>query len=185
MARQQEVWIGPAAENDAVSLVAYMHRLTNEPHNNISLDPGQWNMTVEQERAFVKGRNSDPRKGIFLVAKSGDEVIGIAQLDRGDKPNNQHAASLGISVDGAWRGKGIGTKMLKCLLAWAAEEKLIRIQLKVFSRNSKAIKLYEQFGFVEEGRHPYACCKQGIWVHDVTMGLILRTPTESFEMPDE
>jgi hypothetical protein len=48
--------IREARVDDAPPLVAYMHRLTGEPHNNILLDPGQWTMTEEQEREFLSKR---------------------------------------------------------------------------------------------------------------------------------
>lgn len=168
-----ELRIGAAEEKDAEALIAYMHRLTGEPHNNITLDPGQWTMTVEDERAFLARRNADGDKGIFAVATVGHELVGVGQLDRGSKPANRHAATLGISVDASWRRQGIATALMAYLLAWAREQGLVRIELKVFTRNAGAIQLYRKFGFVEEGRHPKACCKQGVWVDDLTMGLIL------------
>jgi RimJ/RimL family protein N-acetyltransferase len=168
-----ELHIRPAEDKDAEALIAYMHRLTSEPHNNITLDPGQWTMTVEEERAFLAKRNVDPNKGIFAVATVGHELVGIGQLDRGAKPTIRHAATLGISVDAAWRRRGIATALMTYLLTWAREHDLVRIELKVLTRNAGAIQLYRKFGFAEEGRHPKACCKQGVWVDDLTMGLIL------------
>ncbi len=165
-------------ERDAEAMMGYMQRLTNEPHNNITTDPGQWRMTVEEERAFLARRKEDGDKGVMVVATMGEEVVGAANLERGGKATNRHAGSLGISVDAAWRGKGIGTALMEHLLAGAREQGLVRIELRVFTRNPVARRLYEKFGFVEEGRHPYAWCKQGVWVEEVTMGLILRPEAE-------
>lgn len=170
---QTKLRIRAAQESDAEALIAYMHRLTNEPHNNITLDPGQWTMTVEDERAFLAHRNANVDNGIFAVATVGQEVVGLAQLDRGTKPSTRHAATLGISVDAAWRRQGIATALMDYLLAWAGKQALVRIELKVFARNAGAIQLYRKFGFIEEGRHPKALLKQGIWVDDLTMGLVL------------
>jgi len=165
--------IRPAVPEDAEALIAYMHRLTSEPHNNISIDPGQWSMTVEDERAYIARRNANPDSGIFAVATVGDAVVGVAQWDRGSRPTNRHAAMLGLSVDAAWRRRGIATAMMHYLMAWARQHALVRLELKVFTRNTAAIHLYQKFGFREEGLHPYAFCKQGIWVDDLTMALIL------------
>jgi RimJ/RimL family protein N-acetyltransferase len=168
-----ELHIRAAEEQDAEALIAYMHRLTNEPHNNISIDPGQWTMTVDEERVFLAQRSADSDKGIFAVAKIGHELVGVGQLDRGSRPTNRHSATLGISVDASWRRQGIAKALMAYLLTWARQQDLVRIELKVFTRNVGAIELYKRNGFVEEGRHPKAFCKQGVWVDDITMGLIL------------
>lgn len=171
-----ELRIRPAAESDAEAMIAYMHRLTNEPHNNLTWDPGQWTMTVEAERDFIARRAAagEEGQGLFVVAEVGAEIVGAAQLSRGSRLTNDHAAGLGISIDAAWRRRGIGTALLEHLLAWAREHGVVRIELKVFTRNAGAIRLYERFGFVVEGRHPYAFRKQGVWVEELTMGLILQ-----------
>lgn len=169
-----ELRIRAAEEADAEALIAYMHRLTSEPHNNIVLDPGQWTMTVDEERAYIARQNANADRGTFVVAEIAGKIVGVAGLDRGAKPTNRHTATLGISVDAAWRRQKIGTALMEYLLTWARQHALVRIELKVFSRNPIAIRLYQRFGFVEEGRHPFACCKQGIWVENLTMGLILQ-----------
>jgi RimJ/RimL family protein N-acetyltransferase len=165
--------IRAAAESDAAAMIAYMQRLTNEPHNNLTWDPGQWTMTVEAEREFMARQNGAGDHGVFVVAEIGGEMVGAAQLRRGTRPANHHAAGLGISIDAAWRRRGIGTALLAHLLAWARAHGVVRVELKVFTRNAGAIRLYERFGFVQEGRHPHAFCKQGVWVEELTMGLIL------------
>jgi RimJ/RimL family protein N-acetyltransferase len=163
--------IRPAEVADAEALIAYMHRLTNEPHNNITLDPGQWTMTVEQEREFIAKRGDSTEEGIFVVAQIAGELVGVANLNRYNKPTIRHVAMLGVSVDAKWRGKGIGAALMAYLLNWAKANGLVRVELKVFSRNTVAIRLYERFGFKIEGRHPHAALKQGQWREDFTMGL--------------
>jgi RimJ/RimL family protein N-acetyltransferase len=168
--------IRPATPDDAEQLVAYVHSLTNEPHNNVSLDPGQWAMTVDEERTFLTGHNASPTNGIFAIAEIGNELVGVGNLDRGQRPTNRHAATLGLSVDANWRRRGIATAIMHYLIDWARREELIRIELKVFARNTPAIHLYERLGFVHEGRHSYAFLKQGVWVEDLTMALLLHRP---------
>ena len=168
--------IRPATPDDAEQLIAYVGRVTNEPHNNLTLDPGQWMMTVDEERAFITGRNASPERGIFAVAEVGGQLVGIGHLDRGQRTTNRHSATLGLSIDAAWRRRGIATSIMRYLIDWAQRQDLVRIELKVFTRNALAIHLYERLGFVHEGRHPYAALKQGVWVDDLTMALILRRP---------
>jgi hypothetical protein len=73
-----EYVIREARIDDAAALVAYMHRLTCEPLNNILLDPGQWTMTEEQEQEFISKRVKNAASGLFCVA----EVAG--RRNRGD-----------------------------------------------------------------------------------------------------
>jgi len=162
--------IRPAVPEDAEALVAYMDRLTNEPHNNVSRDPGQGLVTVEEQRAYLARVNTH---GILVVTTIGDAVVGTAQWNRISHPTNRYTASLGISVDAAWRRRGIATALMHYMLDWARQQALVRMELRVFTRNTAAIELYRKFGFIEEGRHPYASCKQGIWVDELTMALVI------------
>ncbi len=54
-----------------------------------------------------------------------------------------------------WRGRGVGTALLKSLLEWATAHPLIeKVWLEVFATNERAIRLYRKLGFVEEGVRP-------------------------------
>jgi RimJ/RimL family protein N-acetyltransferase len=161
-----------ATPDDAEALVAYMHKLVNEPHNNIVLDPGQWTMTVEEERDFLRKRGEED-DGIFFVAECAGRIVGVASIRREARPTAHHAASLGVSVDIDHRRKGIGTALMRSLIDWAKENQLRRVELKVFVRNPGAIALYEKLGFVKEGLHRMVFCKQGQWVDEYTMAMIL------------
>jgi RimJ/RimL family protein N-acetyltransferase len=51
-----------------------------------------------------------------------------------------------------WRGRGIGTALLRTLLDWAESNPIIeKICLEVFATNENAIRLYKKLGFVEQG----------------------------------
>ncbi|MCL2641431.1 MAG: GNAT family N-acetyltransferase [Phycisphaerales bacterium] len=170
-----DLLIRPAVPEDADALVAYMDRLTSEPHNNVSRDPGQGLVTAEEQRAYLTRINTH---GTFVVAAIHNTLVGTAQWSRTSHPTMRYVASLGISVDAAWRRQGIATALMHHMLDWARQHALVRMELRVFTRNLAAIDLYKKFGFHEEGRHPYASCKQGIWVDELTMALVIPpTPT--------
>ena len=58
-----------------------------------------------------------------------------------------------MSISKNYRGIGIGKALLKALLDWAKENPLIeKVSLGVLSTNQRAISLYKQMGFLEEGR---------------------------------
>ena len=54
-----------------------------------------------------------------------------------------------IEVDEAYRGKGIGTKLMSYLISLAIEKKVINITLEVRISNEIARNLYKKFGFKE------------------------------------
>ncbi len=46
--------IREATPDDAAQLIGRLHRLAEEPGINITLGPGEFDMTVEQEREWLK-----------------------------------------------------------------------------------------------------------------------------------
>lgn len=53
----------------------------------------------------------------------------------------------GITVAEAYRGRGIGTKLLKAIVDLAADAGKTAVQLSVIDTNPGARRLYERFGF--------------------------------------
>jgi putative acetyltransferase len=54
-------------------------------------------------------------------------------------------------VAASHRRRGIGTALLRAAVDWARPSGVRKLELHVFPHNEAAIKLYRQFGFVEEG----------------------------------
>ena len=67
-------------------------------------------------------------------------------------PSGHFSASFGIIVDEAYRGKGLGSKLMENLLKLAQQENVREIFLTVLSDNVKAIQLYEKHGFKKVGK---------------------------------
>ena len=66
-------------------------------------------------------------------------------------------------------GQGIATVMMEEMLDWVAEySTLSRVELEVVSVNNKARRLYEKFGFEEEGR-----LKNGVKIGDGYEDIVL------------
>ncbi|WP_263264720.1 GNAT family N-acetyltransferase [Pseudomonas sp. RIT-PI-S] len=61
--------------------------------------------------------------------------------------------SLTIVVHPGYVGQGVGSALMQGLLGWASERPgLVKIELRVREPNASARRLYERFGFTEEGR---------------------------------
>jgi len=116
---------------------------------------------------------NDPNYDYLLVAEVEGKVVANAGLHRGRRPRSYHVASLGISVHDAYQGQGIGKALMAALID-AADRwlNILRIELEVYPDNERAIKLYESFGFVVEGRKRMSAFRDGQYVDTLVMGRI-------------
>lgn len=84
---------------------------------------------------------------LFLVAEEDGEVVGYAGLfrvlDEGDITN--------IVIDETYRGRGLGKKLTETLLLEGEKSGIRAFTLEVRAGNERAIHIYEQLGFVQEG----------------------------------
>lgn len=80
-----------------------------------------------------------------------DDLIGVIDLDYVLWSSGVSWLAIGIG-EPAYRGQGYGGEALGLLLRFAFHElNLHRLQLNVFSYNTRAIRLYERLGFTREG----------------------------------
>lgn len=90
---------------------------------------------------------------LLIIAEWKGQFVGAGRLFPGEHNTLfRHVAELGMFVLRPYRRRGIGTTLLGWMLAWAAGAGLEKITLTVFATNTAAIRLYQKFGFVEEGR---------------------------------
>jgi RimJ/RimL family protein N-acetyltransferase len=73
----------------------------------------------------------------------------------------------------AYQGKGYGSEAIEWALDYAFRRVgLHRVQVRGFSYNAGAIRLYERLGFVVEGREREAVWYEGSWWDTVTLGML-------------
>ena len=95
----------------------------------------------------------DNKKETLIVAEVNGVVIGSIEFRSQSRKRLSHTGSVSMSISKNYRDMGIGKALLKALLDWAEENPLIeKVSLGVFSTNQRAISLYKQMGFIEEGR---------------------------------
>lgn len=80
----------------------------------------------------------------FLVTKEDEEVIGYII---GYLRDNDEGHIMSVAIDPDYRGKGIGTKLIREDMERLKEKGADRIGLEVRVSNNKAIKLYEGMNF--------------------------------------
>jgi RimJ/RimL family protein N-acetyltransferase len=164
-----------AMPDDAERLLAYIEQIAGES-DNITRGPGEFAMTVEQEREFLQA-SAASLTSLYLVAEIKGEIAGALSFRGGDRPRLRHAGEFGISVLKKYWNLGIGRHLLAYLIDWAKGTRVIRkIDLLVRTDNYPAIHLYEKFGFVREGRITRHMYIHGEFIDCYAMGLAIDPP---------
>jgi ribosomal protein S18 acetylase RimI-like enzyme len=88
-----------------------------------------------------------------------------------------HSGTLGVGVLPAYRGKGIGRKLMQRTIDAAFEFGMTRIELTVRENNTNAISLYKSLGFEVEGFHRNAVRIEGQYENLYSMALVRGSDT--------
>ena len=127
-----------------------------------------------ETRDFILGgiEKGHPR----IVASCGGEILGWCDIGRHFIPTHAHRGSLGVGVVSAFRGKGLGLRLIRAALqaAWAAD--ITRVELAVYADNAPAIALYEKVGFIREGIVRNAVRIDGRYRDAIAMALLVDDP---------
>ena len=102
---------------------------------------------LESFRSFILDMISQGQ--VRFAALSDGEVVGWC--DALPKPLPIHRHVLGMGLLPAYRGQGIGKRLLQRTLETARAGGLSRVELTVREDNPGAIALYQKAGFVAEG----------------------------------
>jgi len=126
---------------------------------------------AELWRTRLAGQNTPNHADLHLVADVDGVVVGSAGLHpAGAAIRRRHAMGLGMSVDVAWQGRGVGSALMAglCMYAdrWAG---IWRLELTVFADNARALALYRKFGFEVEGLHRGYAMRDGEYVDTYCM----------------
>lgn len=113
------------------------------------------------------------------VARRDGAWLGHVDLRARPEPFTAHRCLLGMGVDRASRGRGLGTRLLAVATGWAAATgSLDWIDLEVISSNVAAIRLYEKAGFALAGELSDLFRVDGVALGSRTMTKRLPAPTD-------
>ena len=107
------------------------------------------------------------------MALVGERVVGWCDVLPIDRPTRAHNGVLGIAVLADFRGRGIGTALLREALKGARAFGLTRVELGYREGNAGVGALYERFGFVREGVLRKAVRIDGAYEDLICMALLL------------
>jgi putative acetyltransferase len=115
-------------------------------------------------------RDSWTTEAASIVAVADRRVIGNLGVARETHPVTRHVASLGMLVAADWRSRGVGSALMAEVFRWARWAGVEKLALTVYPDNERARRLYEKFGFVEEGRLAGHSKKRHGYDDEIVMG---------------
>jgi len=121
------------------------------------------------------------------IAREGVDIVGSVDLAGPPIRAVSHRCRLAMGLEAAWRGKGVGRRLLDAALEFArATSGIDHVDLATFGDNAAALALYRSAGFEEIGRRRDAFRLAGQSIDDVEMTLDLRAvrPVETALLED-
>ena len=111
----------------------------------------------------------------FVETDEGSKMVTSAVLVFQSEEIYKHKATFGISVRDSYQNKGLGHILTEYMLEIAKGLGLKKVELSVVTHNSRAIHLYEKFGFEKEGlvRMDHWNHTLGKYGNSYNMGIIL------------
>lgn len=149
----RRVILRSACEDDAKDLIEYLKKTVKEtPY--LLREEDEINLAVKDEKGFINMR-LEMDKALMLVAYIDGKHVGNCSFSPvGPFRRFAHRCDMAIALYQEYWGCGIGGIMLETALRYAKEVGYEQVELEVVSSNTKAIKLYEKYGFKKYGTKP-------------------------------
>lgn len=162
--------------SDAEDIIALLKTSFAEPGNNLLMEADEFTMTLDEEESFLTEQSlrTDWIGYVAVTREKPTRVIGLVTAEGKQRRAIKHRASIGITIANMWRGQGIGKALMRQVIKWAKEtEGITRLELEVLARNEVAVHLYERLGFEREGVIRRAIFRDGVYLDEYVMGLLL------------
>ena len=100
-------YIREATPDDAEAIIGHVHRIAGEPGIRIPMKPGEFKITVEEERRIL-AEYASSENSLYLLAESDAEVVGVLNCNGWKRRAMWHVVTLGMTIREEWRGQGVG-----------------------------------------------------------------------------
>jgi putative acetyltransferase len=153
--------VRPARAGDARAMAELMATVAEE-RDGIASEPP---IDIEERAAFF-ARSADGS----VIAVAHGQIVGLLHVH----VSRFGFGELAMLVDRDWRGRGVGSALVRAAIDYARGQGLHKLCLEVFAHNAAAIALYRKFDFAEEGRRrqQYRRASGELW-DSIVMGLAL------------
>jgi len=127
--------------------------------------------TSEERLQWLATRG--PRHPV-LVAELDRTVVGWGSLNQfNPRKAYDFVAEFSVYVEREWRGKGVGSALLRALTARAKQLGFHKMVLSAFPWNAAGMALYQKYGFRTVGIYKEQGLLDGKWVDTIIMEKIL------------
>ncbi|TSC86177.1 MAG: putative acetyltransferase [Parcubacteria group bacterium Gr01-1014_8] len=92
----------------------------------------------------------------LIVAKDGERIVGIGTLYTIQKISKRSGHVEDVVVDDAYRGQGLGEKLMQFLLDVARKKHIKKVYLTTRPARIAANKLYQKLGFQRKETNVYS-----------------------------
>jgi len=108
--------------------------------------------TIKSQEELIE-KSASQKNSLMLLAEIENRLVGMVNCFGEDRFKIRHVGTIGgLGVLPQFCGQDIGAALMKKLIRWAKEKSSIeRLQLSVYSDSKRAVKLYRDLGFNEEG----------------------------------
>ena len=130
--------------------------------------------TPEERRAWLEARG--PRHPVLVVEAEGEVTAWGSLNSFNPRRAYDHVADFSLYVDRAWRGRGVGRRLLDALIARARALGYHKLVLSAFPWNEAGMAVYRRAGFREVGTYREQGLLDGRWVDTIVMEKILEGP---------
>jgi [ribosomal protein S18]-alanine N-acetyltransferase len=139
---------------------------TADLDNVLSLELALFGDEAWSRQMLAGELGQQPENRLYLVAEDGTQIVGYAGL----LAAGGQADVLTIAVDtGRW-GQGVGSALLRQLLAEATKRGCTEVFLEVRADNARAQRLYHWWGFTDVG------IRRGYYQPSGTDAIVMRRP---------
>lgn len=140
--------LGPFRQDDETPL----YEIFREVVDSGCQFPFECSSRLEFHRQFLGSQSR-----VYVCRSSENEVVGSFYIRANFTGRASHIANAAYMVKGTYRGRGIGTLLVKASLHLARDMNFLGMQFNmVLSQNWIAIQLYEKLGFHRVGTIPEA-----------------------------
>jgi len=141
-----KITLRPARPDDAAAIIAAV-RSSSQERSYVLMEI--YGKDTATQRAYIE--RLDREHNLFLVATVNEQIVGIlALLDSLLCSTPEPGLSVGVHIVRDWRGRGIGSAMLRYAMRWAKEHNYQRLEADIFTTNERSVRVFSKAGFREE-----------------------------------
>lgn len=168
----REVWIREATVQDASELMQCIKSYIADGEYQV-MEPEEFDHYVHKGREWVNAFIEEERS-VLLVAEYNTRIIGNLDITGASRKRLSHNGLVGMGMLNQFRQLGLGSILLQAGIDWAKKHThLERLWLQIIEGNAPAIKLYQKFGFTEEGRQKHFIKTSNGYADNIIMALML------------